>query len=96
MKLNFAIYIKMFNKETFFPDAPTQAVYLKALVPIHAHSSQFLHSFFPSAISAWNALPSDAASASTLSLFTAAIKQYLISLYPYLLFSGCMLIIALS
>jgi hypothetical protein len=79
---------KIINKVTFFPDAPTQArsltyssrsVHMKALVPLHAHSSQYLHSFFPinqaSTISKWNSLPSDTASASTISSFKTALKH---------------------
>ena len=74
---------KIVNKETFFPNAPTltrtlsypsRSVHSKALIPIHAHSSQFLHSF-PSAISAWNSLPLDTASASTIYSFKTAIKH---------------------
>ena len=75
---------KIINHKTFFPNAPTQArvltyssrtVHPKALIPLQAHSSQYLQSFFPSAIAAWNSLPPDTASAPSISSFKFALKH---------------------
>ena len=75
---------KIVNNETFFPNAPTltrtqnyssRSIHPKALIPLQAHSSQYLHSFFPSTITAWNSLPSVAASASSITSFKSALKH---------------------
>ena len=75
---------KIVNNVTFFPNAPTQArqltyssrsVHPKAIVPLQAYSSQYLFSFFPSTIIAWNSLPSDTASAPSITAFKSALKH---------------------
>ena len=75
---------KIVNNVTFFPNAPTQtrqltyssrSVHPKAIVPLQAHSSQYLYSFFPSTIVAWNSLPSDTASAPSITSFKTALKH---------------------
>ena len=66
------------NDFTFFPEAPIQrrvlpyssrSVHNQALVPIHAKTSQFQASFFPSAIDHWNHLPASVSSAPSVSSF---------------------------
>ena len=75
---------KIINDATFFPEAPIQAshpsysfrsVHSNSLVPLSSHSSQLYHSFFPSTIAAWNSLPPDTASATSLPAFKSALKR---------------------
>ena len=70
--------------QLFFPEAPIQAshptypfrsVHSNSLVPLSSHSSQFYHSFFPSTIAAWNSLPPDTASATSLPAFKSALRR---------------------
>ena len=75
---------KIINEATFFPEAPTQvrqlfypsrSVHSHALVPLPAHSTQFYHSFFPSTVAAWNSLPANTVSATSLPAFKSALKK---------------------
>ena len=76
---------KIVNNVTFFPNAPAQtrqltysslSVYPKTIiVPLQAHSSQYLYSFFPSTIVAWSSLPSDTASAPSITSLKTALKH---------------------
>ena len=77
-------FYKIVNNETFFPNVPIQArqlnyssrtVHTKALIPLQARSSQYLHSFFPSSVSAWNSLPPNTASAPSISVFKTKLKH---------------------
>ena len=70
---------KIVNSVTFFPNAPTltrhvpyssHSVHPKAIIHLQAHSSQYLFSFLPSTIVAWNSLPSDTVSAPTITFFS--------------------------
>ena len=75
---------KIINETTFYPAAPTQSreyvyssrsVHSHPLVPLHARSSQFQNSFFPSSIEAWNSLPESVVSASTFNSFKYLLKN---------------------
>ena len=77
-------FYKIVNNETFFPNVPIQArqlnyssrtVHTKALISLQARSSQYLHSFFPSSVSAWNSLPPNTASAPSISVFKTKLKH---------------------
>ena len=46
-----------------------------SIVPIKFRSSQFGHSFFPSAIKSWNSLPSELTSLSNISTFKCALHS---------------------
>ena len=74
------------NELTFFPDAPTQvrqqiyprrSVHARAIVPLQSHSLQYYNSFFPSAIAAWNSLPSSVVSATSWPAFKQALCSQL-------------------
>ena len=54
---------------------PLSQVHPKAIVPLQAHSSQYLYLFYPSTIVAWNSLPSDTASAPSITSFKTALKH---------------------
>ena len=65
------------NNFAFFPEAPlrnrslsysSRTVHNQSLIPIHAHSSQFKFSFFPSVIDHWNSLPERVTSSSSVML----------------------------
>ena len=69
---------KIINGSTFYPEAPIQpreikyssrSIHSRSLAPLHARSSQFQNSFFPSSIEAWNSLPESFVSASTVTAF---------------------------
>ena len=77
---------KVVNGTTFYPDAPIQLreltyssrfVHSHSLVPLQARSSQYQNSFFPSSIKAWNSLPENIASASTVTAFKRHLKHFL-------------------
>ena len=69
---------KIINGTTFYPQAPVQpretmypcrSIHSRSLIPLHARSSQFKNSFFPSSVESWNSLPESLASASTITAF---------------------------
>ena len=74
---------KIINGLTFHPNAPTmdrvlhypsRFVHSRAIAPLQCHTLQYQNSYFPSSITAWNSLPPDTVTNSTLPSFKRALK----------------------
>ena len=74
---------KIINGLTFHPNAPTmdrvlhypsRFVHSRAIAPLQCHTLRYQNSYFPSSITAWNSLPPDTVTNSTLPSFKRALK----------------------